>query len=50
MCKIAYLDQLCTKLPKYFYFFIYLSQKSEILSKKIPKIEFTPPLQLGRGE
>ena len=47
MFKMAYLDQLCTKqllkLPKCFYFFIYLSQNIDILPQKSQKPEYTPP-------
>ena len=43
MFKMAYLDQLCTKqllkLPKCFYFFIYLTQNIDILPQKSQKSE-----------
>ena len=48
MSKIDYLGELCTKqllkVPKYFYFFIFLSLKIEIYPRKVEKVQSTPLL------
>ena len=53
MSIIAYLGELCTKqllkVPKYFYFFIFLSLKIEIYPRKVEKVQ-TTPLLLETGE
>ena len=47
MSKIDYLGELSTKqllkVPKYFYFFIFLSLKIEIYPRKVEKVQSTTP-------
>ena len=49
MSKIDYLGELSTKqllkVPKYFYFFIFLSLKIEIYPRKVEKVQSTPTIR-----